>query len=172
MRSRPRSPGCAPIEHDTGPTCAGADPPGPAAAAAHAPRSWRPSRRGGYVLLDCEGTPECLVIATGSEVAHRARGGQARATAPGRRVRLVSMPSPSASTPRMRPTASRCCRRAVTRARGGGGGRDAAVVALCRQRAAACSASITYGASGKAPEVFEHFGFTADHVATGNSRIR
>src|SRR6202022_2095175 len=25
-------------------------------------------RRGGYVLIDCEGTPECLVVATGSEV--------------------------------------------------------------------------------------------------------
>src|SRR5690606_26063527 len=48
--------------------------------------------RGGYVLLDCDGAPEAIVIASGSEVgiaAEAVRTLQAR----GRRVRLVSMPS-------------------------------------------------------------------------------
>ena len=36
--------------------------------------NWRNVSRGGYVLIDCHGTPECLVIATGSEVGIAARG--------------------------------------------------------------------------------------------------
>ncbi len=52
-------------------------------------------RRGGYVLLDCSGTPECLVIATGSEVGIAAQAVTA-ANAAGRKVRLVSMPSTEA----------------------------------------------------------------------------
>jgi transketolase len=51
--------------------------------------------RGGYVLIDTRGSPEAIVIATGSEVgiaaeAVRAVNGQ------GRKVRLVSMPSTNA----------------------------------------------------------------------------
>ena len=52
-------------------------------------------RRGGYVLADCEGTPEAIVIATGSEVAIAAAAVRA-AAGRGRRVRLVSMPSTAA----------------------------------------------------------------------------
>jgi transketolase len=48
--------------------------------------------RGGYVLLDCEGEPEALVIATGSEVAVALQAVQALQQR-GRRVRLVSLPS-------------------------------------------------------------------------------
>ncbi|MGH8328795.1 MAG: transketolase family protein, partial [Steroidobacteraceae bacterium] len=49
-------------------------------------------RRGGYVLFDCQGTPECLVIATGSEVAVAAQA-VSTLNVGGRRVRLISMPS-------------------------------------------------------------------------------
>ncbi|MFA6408922.1 MAG: transketolase [Gammaproteobacteria bacterium] len=49
-------------------------------------------KKGGYVLLDCAGTPDCIVIATGSEVAVAAAAvKQVRAL--GKKVRLVSMPS-------------------------------------------------------------------------------
>src|SRR5581483_6512085 len=48
-------------------------------------------RRGGYVLIDCDGVPEALVIATGSEVGIAAQAVNALKAA-GRRVRLVSMP--------------------------------------------------------------------------------
>ena len=51
-------------------------------------------RRGGYVLADCEGTPELVLIATGSEVA-LAMAGRAALAAKGRRVRVVSMPATS-----------------------------------------------------------------------------
>jgi transketolase len=120
-------------------------------------------RRGGYVLIDCSGTPEALVIATGSEVGIAATAVNALNGA-GRRVRLVSMPStdtfdaqdaawregvlPRAVTRRLavEAGATQCWWRYV-----GSGGR---VLGIDR-----------YGASGKGPEVLAHFGFTADNVA-------
>jgi len=48
--------------------------------------------RGGYVLIEPDGAPEAVVIATGSEVAVAAAAVRTLA-ARGRRVRLVSMPS-------------------------------------------------------------------------------
>jgi transketolase len=48
--------------------------------------------RGGYVLLDCEGTPDAIVIATGSEVGICFNAVTAM-NADGEKVRLVSMPS-------------------------------------------------------------------------------
>jgi transketolase len=49
-------------------------------------------KRGGYVLIDSNGTPEAVVIATGSEVGIAAEAVRAVA-AKGRKIRLVSMPS-------------------------------------------------------------------------------
>ncbi|MEC8229723.1 MAG: transketolase [Pseudomonadota bacterium] len=48
--------------------------------------------RGGYVLVDCEGTPEFILIATGSEV-QLAADAAAQLTEQGKAVRVVSMPS-------------------------------------------------------------------------------
>ncbi len=50
--------------------------------------------RGGYVLADCEGRPECILIATGSEVSIAVEAAHALAGR-GRRVRVVSMPCTS-----------------------------------------------------------------------------
>jgi transketolase len=49
-------------------------------------------KRGGYVLIDSDGPPEIIVIATGSEVGIAAEAVRA-STAKGRKIRLVSMPS-------------------------------------------------------------------------------
>jgi transketolase len=49
--------------------------------------------RGGYILRHCEGTPDAILIATGSEV-HLAMAAAERLTEQGRQVRVVSMPSP------------------------------------------------------------------------------
>jgi len=49
-------------------------------------------KRGGYVLIDSEGPPEVIVIATGSEVGIAAEAVR-RVAAKGRKIRLVSMPS-------------------------------------------------------------------------------
>ena len=48
--------------------------------------------RGGYILKDCAGTPELILIATGSEI-ELAMNAEARLTEKGRKVRVVSMPS-------------------------------------------------------------------------------
>jgi transketolase len=50
--------------------------------------------RGGYVLVDCVGEPECLLVATGSEVALAVEAARSLAER-GRRVRVVSMPCTS-----------------------------------------------------------------------------
>ncbi|PIP78339.1 MAG: transketolase [Gammaproteobacteria bacterium CG22_combo_CG10-13_8_21_14_all_40_8] len=61
---------------------------------AHQPRTEQQIEliaKGGYVLADCEGLPELLLIATGSEVS-LARQAFDKMTAEGRKVRLISMP--------------------------------------------------------------------------------
>ena len=47
--------------------------------------------KGGYILSDCDGAPEAVLIATGSEVS-LAMQAQEKLSALGRRVRVVSMP--------------------------------------------------------------------------------
>ncbi|HHF3040123.1 transketolase [Vibrio diabolicus] len=51
--------------------------------------------KGGYILKDCEGKPELILIATGSEV-ELAVEAAAQLTAEGKKVRVVSMPSTDA----------------------------------------------------------------------------
>ncbi|GEA52427.1 transketolase 2 [Vibrio inusitatus NBRC 102082] len=51
--------------------------------------------KGAYILKDCAGTPELIIIATGSEV-ELAVAAQAELTAAGKAVRVVSMPSTDA----------------------------------------------------------------------------
>ncbi|CAG21448.1 transketolase [Photobacterium profundum] len=48
--------------------------------------------KGGYILKDCEGKPELILIATGSEV-ELVTEAYAQLTAEGRKVRVVSMPA-------------------------------------------------------------------------------
>jgi transketolase len=48
--------------------------------------------KGGYILKDCDGTPDAVIIATGSEV-ELAVGAWSVITATGKKVRVVSMPS-------------------------------------------------------------------------------
>ncbi|WP_215406821.1 transketolase [Vibrio gigantis] len=51
--------------------------------------------KGGYILKDCEGKPELIIIATGSEV-ELAVEAAAELTAEGKKVRVVSMPATDA----------------------------------------------------------------------------
>ncbi|WNJ97464.1 transketolase [Vibrio ruber] len=51
--------------------------------------------KGGYILKDCQGTPDLILIATGSEV-DLAVQAAAELTAKGKQVRVVSMPSTDA----------------------------------------------------------------------------
>jgi transketolase len=120
-------------------------------------------RRGGYVLIDpAGGAPECIVIATGSEVGIAAEAVQALNSS-GRRVRLVSLPSTDVFEAQDEAYRDSVLPRSVRRRLAieaaaslswwryvGDGGR---VLGLDR-----------FGASGKAADLFAHFGFTADNV--------
>jgi transketolase len=118
--------------------------------------------RGGYVLIEVEGTPQCIVIATGSEVGIAAEAVNA-ANAEGLRVRLVSMPctevfdaQDEAYRESVLPVAVRA--RVAVEAGATVGwwkyvGLDGRVLGIDR-----------FGASGKVQDLFPHFGFTADNV--------
>ncbi|MFO1406440.1 MAG: transketolase [Steroidobacteraceae bacterium] len=118
--------------------------------------------RGGYVLADCDGRPDAVLIATGSEVALAVEAAQAL-TSRGRRVRVVSMPCTSLFD--AQPLAYRDSvlppgvpRVAVEAGVADGWyryvGTGGAVIGMH-----------TFGASAPAKKLFEHFGFTKDRVA-------
>jgi len=118
--------------------------------------------RGGYVLIDCQGVPECLVLATGSEVSIAAEAVTAL-NAGGRRVRLVSMPSTGVFDAQEEAYREAVLPRAVRRRLAVEAGAtlswwryvgiEGRVVGIDR-----------FGASGKGAEVLARFGFTAEHV--------
>ncbi|MFZ1868085.1 MAG: transketolase C-terminal domain-containing protein, partial [Steroidobacteraceae bacterium] len=118
--------------------------------------------RGGYVLLDCEGTPECLVLATGSEVALAAQVVSAL-NASGRRVRLVSMPSTGTFDAQDEAYREAVLPRAVRRRLAVEAG-----ATLSWWRYVGSEGRVIgidqFGASGKGAEVLAHFGFTVGHV--------
>jgi transketolase len=118
--------------------------------------------RGGYTLIDCSGTPEAIVIATGSEVAIAATAVNAL-VALGRRVRLVSMPSSD------------------TFDRQDAGYRESVLPAGVTRRVAIEAGATglwwkyvgssgrvlgidSFGASGKAADLYKHFGLTAEKL--------
>lgn len=62
-------------------------------ALSHAPDDIKYIKKGGYIILDCEGTPDVLLIATGSEVHLAITAAQQLATE-GFKLRVLSMPCP------------------------------------------------------------------------------
>ena len=120
-------------------------------------------RRGGYTLIDCDGTPECIVIASGSEIGIAAEAVK-KFNAEGRRVRLVSMPATGTFDAQDEPYRNSVLPPAV-RARlaveAGATlswwryvGLEGRVIGIDR-----------FGASGKFADVYPHFGFTTDNIA-------
>jgi len=120
-------------------------------------------RRGGYVLVDCEGRPDCLLIATGSEVALAVEAARTLA-AEGRRARVVSMPCVSVFAAQDQAWQDAVLPPAVTsRVAIEAGvtdgwwrwvGSRGRVVGIDR-----------FGASAPAKDLFRHFGITAEAVA-------
>ena len=123
--------------------------------------------RGGYILKDCEGTPEAIIIATGSEVALAM---DAAGQLADRRIRVVSMPStttfdaqdaayresvlPSAVTARVAVEA------AVTDGWYKYVGLGGRVVGIDR-----------FGESAPAPVLFKEFGFTVENVVSAVNSV-
>jgi len=116
--------------------------------------------RGGYVLQDCDGTPDVIIIATGSEVA-LAMGAAEKLS--GKKVRIVSMPSTSVfdkqddayreSVLPAAVSARVAVEAAVTQGWYKYVGLNGAVVGIDR-----------FGESAPDKDLFEYFGFTVDNV--------
>ncbi len=116
--------------------------------------------KGGYILKDCDGTPDAIIIATGSEVA-LAMGAAEQLS--GRKIRVVSMPAVDvfeAQDEAYRESvlpASVTARVAVEAAVTDGWykyvGMNGKVIGINR-----------FGESAPAGELFKEFGFTVDNV--------
>ena len=118
--------------------------------------------RGAYVLLDCQGEPEVILLGTGSELQLALEAGR-RLQAAGRRARVVSVPAvelfkaqPKEYRDAVLPQSCRC-RLAVEAGAGQTWwefvGLDGDVISLEH-----------FGASAPAEELFQAFGFTVDAI--------
>ncbi len=125
--------------------------------------------RGAYVLIDTDGPPEAIVIATGSEVGIAADAVRT-AAARGRKVRLVSMPSNTTFDRQDEAYKRSILPSSVTR--------RVAVEAGAREawwHYVGLQGQIVgideFGASAPAKELFKHFGFTPEHVVQAIDKL-
>ncbi len=125
-------------------------------------------RKGGYVLQDCAGTPEIILIATGSEV-ELAVTAAATLTEQGKAVRVVSMPSTDVFDAQSAEYKASVLPAEVTK--------RVAVEALAKDtwyKYVGLNGAIvgmdTFGESAPAGDLFKHFNITAEAVvAAANS---
>jgi transketolase len=118
--------------------------------------------RGGYTLLECSGTPEAIIIATGSEVTIAVAAVSAL-TAAGRRVRLVSMPSTDTFDQQDAAYRESVLPAVVTRRVA----IEAGATALWWKYVGSSGRVLgidSFGASGKAADLYQHFGLTAEKL--------
>jgi transketolase len=118
--------------------------------------------RGGYILRDCEGTPEVIIIATGSEVELAVAAYEAEAFE-NEKIRVVSMPSTNVFDRQPQDyrdsvlipgvSARIAIEAAVTMGWYKYVGMDGIVIGID-----------TFGESAPAKELFAYFGFTVDKV--------
>jgi len=119
-------------------------------------------RRGGYVVRDCDGTPDAIIIATGSEVELALKAAEELA-GKGRKIRVVSMASTNVfdaqdAAYRESVLPSAVTKRVVVEAGVSDGwfkyvGLSGKIVGLDR-----------FGESAPAGQLFKEFGFTVDNV--------
>ena len=122
--------------------------------------------KGGYILKATDGTPDAIIIATGSEVAIAMHAAEAS----DKDVRVVSMPSVDAFEAQdaaykesVLPAAV-TARVAVEAAIGDGWWKYVGM-----QGEVICMSS--FGESAPAPELFKHFGFTTENVLSAVNRV-
>jgi transketolase len=117
--------------------------------------------KGGYVLKDCQGEAEIILIATGSEVSLAIESAEAMT---GKKVRVVSMPSTNAFDAQDQVYKDSVLTPGIKRVAIEAGvadswykyvGLDGDVVAMS-----------TFGESAPAGELFKHFGFTVENVVS------
>ncbi len=120
--------------------------------------------RGGYVLLDCEGAPAAIVIATGSEVSIALEAVK-QLQAAGKAVRLVSMPSTSAFDAQPKEYREQVLPKAVRKRLAVEAGHPDAWFKYVGLDGKVIGMT-TFGESAPGPAVLKHFGFTVDNVRT------
>lgn len=119
--------------------------------------------KGGYVLSDCVGTADVILMASGSEVELAVKA-KALLEAEGKKIRVVSMPCMDLFEEQPAEYRESVLPRAVTKRVAVEAGTDFGWGRYTGLDGA-CVTMEGFGASGPAGRLFEHFGFTADHVA-------
>ena len=119
-------------------------------------------RQGGYILADCDGQPDIILIGTGSELQYCVEAGE-KLKAEGVKVRVVSMPSceifdrqPAEYRQRVLPANVRkrlACEAGATLGWHKYVGLDGTIVGRDG-----------FGASAPVKDVYKHFGFTTENV--------
>ncbi|CEK09381.1 transketolase [Legionella hackeliae] len=119
-------------------------------------------KRGGYILHDCQGTPDAILLATGSEVQLAMAAAEKMQTS-GKKIRVVSMP---------------CCERFIAQ---DSAYQEQVLPSTVRRRVAIEAAATDYwyrfvgldgkviglnrfGVSAPAKDAFNYLGITVDHV--------
>ena len=125
--------------------------------------------RGGYVLRDCEGTTEAIIIATGSEVSLAVDAAE-RLGAKGRQVRVVSMPSTDVFDAQDDTYRESVLPRAVMARVAVEAGVSATWLHYVGVRGRVVGID-SFGESAPAEVVFEHFGFTVDNVVANVEQV-
>jgi transketolase len=111
--------------------------------------------KGGYILKDCNGTPDAVIIATGSEVAIAMEAAEAMS---GKKVRVVSMPSVDVFEAQDDAYRASVLPKVPTVAV------EAAATMGWYKYADKVVGIDRFGESAPAGELFKEFGFTADNV--------
>jgi transketolase len=125
--------------------------------------------RGGYVLRDCEGTAEAIIIATGSEVSLAVDAAE-RLGAKGRQVRVVSMPSTDVFDAQDDAYRESVLPRAVMARVAVEAGVSATWLHYVGGRGRVVGID-SFGESAPAEVVFEHFGFTVNNVVANVEQV-
>ncbi len=118
--------------------------------------------RGGYVICDCDGTPDAIIIATGSEVELAVKAAE-ELNAKGKKIRVVSMPSTNVFDAQDQAYRDQVLPPAVTK--------RVVVEAGVTDgwwKYAGCKGRIVgidrFGESAPAGQLFKEFGFTVENV--------
>ena len=127
--------------------------------------------KGGYILQDCDGTPELILIATGSEVGI-AREASEQLQAQGQKVRLVSMPCCEVFEKQSDDYKAMVFPAAVTKRIAIEAGHSAIWYRYVGLQGKVIGID-RFGESAPGNDLFEFFGFTTDNiVATANELFK
>ena len=130
--------------------------------------SGKAALKGGYVLSDCEGTPDVLLIASGSEV-ELCMNAQTELKEKGVKARVVSMPCMELFEAQSKEykesvlpetVRARVCVEAGSPDCWYKYAKDGEVIGMT-----------TFGESAPAKILFKHYGFTAENVAAAAERV-